>query len=349
MGKKLVDPNRLCLGCMRELDVKTDVCPYCKFSVATYERPENSLPLYEILNGKYLIGKVIGYGGFGITYLAWDFYQSKKVCVKEYFPRRIARRNTTATTYTQQLTVSIHYSRKMTENGVDVSPEKVQQVYMKGLESYIHEAEVLSKFYLLPGVVSVRDFFKANRTAYIVMEHIQGMDMKKFADAKGGRLGPDVTFYLMRDIIKALYKVHKSGLIHRDISPDNIMLDVYQQKAKLIDFGATKDILNGHNEPILLKQGYAPPEQYSKSGNLGPWTDVYSLCATMYYLMSGTKVPKVKERLKGAEPKLLQVLGVPIPENQDLAIRKGLSLNLNERYPSMADLYTAIYGVPIDG
>lgn len=341
MGKKLVDPNKLCMSCMRELDVPMDECPYCKFSVNRYQRPKDSLPLYEILNGKYLIGKVIGIGGFGITYIGWDFYQSKKVCIKEYFPRRIATRNLTASNYTEQLSVSIHYSGDVLNRTID--PTKLQQAYMRGLESYIQEAENLSKFYLMPGVVSVRDFFSGNRTAYIVMEYIDGMDMKRYAKAKGGRLLPEEVFYLLKDVLKALNELHKKNIIHRDISPDNIMI-TRELKAKLIDFGATKDYVTNRNEPVLLKQGYAPPEQYFKDGNQGPWSDVYSMCATIYYLLTGIKIPNANERKKQDTVQLLQVMGVPVTEEQDAAIHKGLSLNVEQRYLTIAELYHDIYG-----
>lgn len=342
MGKKLVDPNRLCMGCMQEYDRPAVVCPHCGFAVSQYERPKNSLPLYEILNGKYLVGKVLGIGGFGITYVGWDFYQSKKVCIKEYFPRQIATRSGSGATYTEQLSVSIQYTvnETMTATG---NPAKMQQAYLKGLESYIKEAENLSKFYLMPGIVSVRDFFYGNKTAYIVMEYIDGIDMKKYAKAKGGRLMPGEVFGLLKDVLKALNKVHERNIIHRDISPDNIMLS-RDGTAKLIDFGAAKDYENHERVPVQLKQGYAPPEQYRKDGNQGPWTDVYSMCASIYYLLTGIKIPNAPDREKQDTVQLLQAMGVPIPDKQDLAIRKGLSLNIQNRYHTIAELYRDIYG-----
>ena len=97
VGKRLVNPDSLCMGCMTELQWPGMPCPKCGFDIRKYQRPKNSLPPYEILNGKYLLGRVLGIGGFGITYIAWDFYQAKRVCVKEYFPREIAVRNVTGT------------------------------------------------------------------------------------------------------------------------------------------------------------------------------------------------------------------------------------------------------------
>ena len=345
MGKRLINPNKLCMGCMRELSQPMEMCPYCKFVMSQYQRPKNSLPLYEIVNGKYLIGKVLGIGGFGITYVGWDFYQSKKVCIKEYFPRQIATRNPDADSYTEQVSVSIQYNNGNT-GLYTMNTTRTQQAYVKGLESYIKEAENLSKFYLMPGIVSVRDFFYGNRTAYIVMEYIDGIDMRRYAKAKGGRLMPEEVFSLLKDVLKALNEVHKKNIIHRDISPDNIML-TRDMKAKLIDFGAAKDYENNKNAPVLLKQGYAPIEQYDKDGNQGPWSDVYSMCASIYYLLTGIRIPNAKERRQNDTVKLLQVMGVPVSEEQDMAIQKGLRIEARERYQSIADFYQDLYGEPI--
>lgn len=342
MRKKLVDPNRLCMGCMTELEHPGMPCPRCGFDVTRYQRPGNSLPLYEIVNGKYLIGRVLGIGGFGITYIAWDFYQGKKVCVKEYFPRRIAVRNRNGHTYSEQISVSIYCGG---ESGMP-QPEKVQSAYMKGLAAYMKEAENLSRYYLMPGIVSIRDFFYGNNTAYIVMEYIDGIDMKQYAKLRGGRLRPEEVFALLKDVLKALNAVHKDNIIHRDISPDNIML-TRKSKAILIDFGAARDYGNNQSGPIQLKHGYAPVEQYKKDGRQGPWTDVYSMCASIYYLLTGIRIPASPERQKQDTVQRLQAMGVPISEKQDIAIWKGLRIEVEQRYPSIEELYRDIYGESI--
>lgn len=338
MQKKLVDPNRLCMGCMAELSGQSGVCPQCGFNIRTYQKPPNSLPLYEILNGKYLLGKVIGVGGFGITYLAWDFYQGKRVCVKEYFPREIAVRNRNGHTYSEQLSVSVHCSQGTYTQHLD----KVKSAYKKGLQAYIEEAENLSRYYLMPGVVSVRDFFYGNHTAYIVMEYIDGIDMKKYAKWKGGRLAPEEVFFLLKDVLKALEAVHNDGIIHRDISPDNIML-TRDWKAILIDFGAARDYGNSKNAPILLKHGYAPVEQYTVGEKQGPWTDVYSMCASIYYLLTGVRIQPSPQRLEQDKVQRLRAMGVPVTEAQDLAIWKGLQLMPEARWQSMEELYKELY------
>lgn len=342
MRKKLIDPNRLCMGCMTEIERPGAPCPRCGFDLTTYQRPNNSLPLYEIVNGKYMIGRVLGIGGFGITYIAWDFYQGKKVCVKEYFPREIAVRNLNGHTYSEQLSVSIHCSTQTYTQHL----EKVQSAYIKGLNAYIKEAENLSRYYLLPGIVSIRDFFYGNNTAYIVMEYIDGIDAKRYAKLRGGRLRPEEVFSILKDVLKALHTVHQDNIIHRDISPDNIML-TRKVKPILIDFGAARNYGNSANAPILLKHGYAPVEQYVRDAKQGPWTDVYSMCASMYYLMTGIRIPASVERRKHDTVQKLQVIGIPISEEQDLAIQKGLSIEPEQRYQSIAELYQALYREPL--
>ena len=326
MIKTLVDPNKLCMGCMSIVENMEASCPYCGFFLGAYMGSEKCLQPYEILNGKYMVGRVLGIGGFGITYIGWDFYQSKRIAIKEYFPRGVADRSTMYTT------------------NVHTQSSEVTSEYMSGLDAYLKEAENLCGFYDLDGIVSVRDFFYANNTAYIVMEYIEGIHLRQFAKSNGGVLTPEVVFYLIKPVMRALSIIHKKDIIHRDISPDNIMID-RNRKVKLIDFGAAKKYgMGSDDEAIVLKYGYAPIEQYSRDGRQGPWTDVYSLCATMYYLMTGKKVPDARKRQE--EDTLLSPaeLNVKLEKQQNDAIIKGLAIQPGERSQTMEELYFSIYG-----
>lgn len=334
-GKKLADPNKLCMGCMKTKERPTDICPFCGFDLNQYQSSENSLAPYEILNGKYLVGRVIGKGGFGITYIGWDFYQSKRVCIKEYFPRGIAARVSDTT----MLSIDLSHT---------TNTEMAQTAYLSGLQNYLQEAANLSVFYDLPGIVSVRDFFYGNNTAYIVMEYIDGIHLKQYSKSFGGVFTPQQLLPLMKDVISSLGIIHRANIIHRDISPDNIMIST-DRKVKVIDFGAAT-LYNGTGEnSVVLKHGYAPVEQYDKDGNQGPWTDIYSLCATIYYLLSGRKLQKSIERQREDRVQCLRALGVPIEEHLDRAIMKGLEVEIQDRYSSMEELYSALYGQPHPG
>ncbi|MFR1415461.1 MAG: serine/threonine protein kinase [Eubacterium sp.] len=325
MIKQLVDPNKLCMGCMNIVESTDAPCPYCGFLLSAYIGSEKCLQPYEILNGKYMVGRVLGIGGFGITYIGWDFYQCKKIAIKEYFPKGVAER-------------IIKHGTTVYSSSLDVSED-----YMRGLSIYLREAENLSGFYDLDGIVSVRDFFYGNKTAYIVMEYIDGIQLKQFAKACGGVLDPEVVFYLLKPVVKALMIIHKKDIIHRDISPDNIMIDKHK-KVKLIDFGAAKNYeMSSLQESIVLKYGYAPIEQYAKDGKQGPWTDIYALCATMYYLMSGRKIPEAKSRVKKDTIVMLSEMGVTIGKKQENAIMKGLSIWPDDRYQTMEELYNDVY------
>lgn len=340
MPKKLVDPNGLCMGCMKELVDSSGPCPHCGFWKAGYRKPANSIPLYEILKGKYLVGKVLGVGGFGITYVGWDFYQGRRVCIKEYFPRGIASRDTS---WNPSYSVSAQTGESVTHSMHVMTQTNAiaRNAYIGGLQAYIKEAELLSKFYRMPGIVSVRDFFYGNGTAYIVMEYIEGTDLRQLARANGKRLAPGILLPMLKDVIRALYAVHQAGIIHRDISPDNIMVTP-QLQAKVVDFGAAKSqgTMDG---TVFLKHGYAPPEQYDSSGDQGPWTDVYSLCAAIYCLLSGKKLQKAHDRMEKDQTESLRSLGIPVTEWEERAIQRGLSLTVKDRHPSMAELYQDLY------
>ena len=323
------DVEKLCLGCMKIKAQGEDKCPYCGFDVHTYEKNSRWLPLQHILNGKYLLGKVIGEGGFGITYIGWDLNMEVRVAIKEYFPVGLASR---------EITESSRYTIS------SLTGEK-RSFYNHGLQKFTEEARSLAKFYQLDGIVSVKDFFYENETAYMVMEYVDGVTMKEYLNCHGGKLATAEALRLLEPVIRSLEVIHREHIIHRDISPDNLMI-TRDGHIKLIDFGAARMSCNDENHTftIILKHGYAPPEQYQTKGRQGPWTDVYALCATLYRVITGVLPPNAMDRIVKDELKSFEEMGYQVPAGfTDAVIKNGMALQITQRYQSVEELYAALY------
>ena len=327
-----MDINKLCYGCMREKENIDEICPYCGFNRFSYEktRSTRALPLGTILNGKYFLGKVLGEGGFGITYLALDLNFEIPVAVKEYFPVGLASRDTSIEGNTENVSV--------------ITGEK-KKYYEYGIKSFSSEAKNLARFQKTDGIISVKDFFLENSTAYLVMEYIEGKTLKQYLEEREFPLSEEETLRLIHPILNALQEIHEEGIIHRDISPENIML-AKDGRIVLIDFGAARISTGAETKSltVLLKHGYAPVEQYQTKGKQGPYTDIYSVCATMYRMLSGEKPEEAIDRI--VEDRV-----VPLEERRDIqvshqvssAIQKGLSIQAWDRYQTVEELIYSLY------
>lgn len=319
-----LDVNRLCMGCMAGEADPDQPCPLCGFCQADYAPKPQVLPLRTILNGKYLLGRMIGQGGFGIIYLGWDLNLEMKLAIKEYYPSGFVTRDCT-----QSAMVTSYTGEE-------------QAFFSRGLEKFIDEAKRLAKFYALPGIVSVRDYFQENGTAYIVMEFIEGLTLREYLKEQGERLAPEEILEMMRPVLDSLCIVHQQGIIHRDISPDNLMID-QQGKIHLLDFGAAREFEREGSQTILLKHGYAPYEQYQSRGNQGPWTDVYALCATIYRCITGEVPPEAPSRVPKDPLQKPSSLGVSLSHAQEAALMKGLAVDWESRWRSVEELGAALY------
>lgn len=316
-----------CPNCMNPYDGSGEPCPYCGQDVMGYTTPKNCLPPFTILQGKYMIGRVLGQGGFGITYIGYDMNLATYVAVKEYYPESIS-------------------SRGLADNELLVTSQAgKEEIYNKNLNRFVEEARNLSKFYSLPGIVSVRNFFYENGTAYIVMDYVAGSNLKKYLADNGGKLDEATILTLMKPVLESLYEIHKQGLIHRDISPDNIMFDD-DGTIKLIDFGAVRGTSADMDMTytVMLKHGYAPQEQYYTKGNQGPWTDIYSLCATMYKMLTGNVPPNCIERMSEDSYVPPSWCGVQVSPQVEQALAKGLAVNIADRYQNIGELIKDLYG-----
>ena len=315
----------LCLACMANKGIN-DICPHCGFDPKTYVPDRMALALGTHLKDRYVIGKSLGSGGFGITYLAWDQTLEVAMAIKEYLPTNLAMR---------------------THNDQSVKPnhENSEKSFHYYMDKFLEEARMLAQFNDEKGIVSVQDVFKENGTIYIVMYYINGIDLERYLLEKGGKLDADEALKIMKIVMDSLSKVHENGLIHRDISPDNIYITSDKQ-VKLLDFGASRYTI-GQGEKtlsVIMKRGYAPLEQYTAKGKQGPWTDVYSAAATLYKLMTGTKPEEPLDRMDGNGIKSPKALGADIDFYVDLAIMKALELRPENRYQTMKEFLNALEG-----
>ena len=278
------------------------------------------------LIGRYTIKSVLGQGGFGITYLGMDELYQRKVAIKEFFPQGIVTRNTE-----YEDTVTVTYVEEKAD-------------YEKGKERFLKEARTMAKFSKDEGIVKALDFFEINNTAYIVMEYLEGVTLKQYL-RENQRIAPEDLIELLVPLIESLDEIHSQGMIHRDISPDNIMV-LPDGRIKLMDFGAARDYTEFGEKSlsIVLKPGYAPPEQYQTHGIQGPWTDIYALCATMYKCITGENPPDAIERVMDDHLKKISEFGIVIPPQEEAAIIKGMSVSAKDRYQDIKDFCEDLYG-----
>lgn len=320
-----MDVNKLCIGCMKEL-VQPGICPHCGYNPQTVTEEGHYLKPYTILNGKYLVGKVLGEGGFGITYIGYDLNLEMPVAIKEFYPNGFVTRESSVTSL-----VSVYQGTNL-------------EAVSKWKNNFIKEARTLAKCSHLAGIVGVKDFFEENGTAYIVMEYLQGMTLKAYAKSHGGKIDVNLLLRSLEPVMASLAKVHESGLIHRDISPDNIML-LEGGNMKLLDFGAARDYASEEEKSlsVMLKPGYAPEEQYRTKGKQGPWSDVYAFAATIYKCITGVTPPESMERMRNDELKKPSELGIAIDSQVEFALLKGMEVYAENRYRSMTEFMADIY------
>ena len=307
-----------CPHCMRELTgLRGGACPFCGFNAQKSPQPAEAMPRNTILNGKYLVGDVLGRGGFGITYIGFDLSLESRVAIKEYYPSGAAMRREGESELYWSSSYKFRSSREDAKN------------------YFLKEARKMARVENIPSVVRVRETFLANETAYIVMDYVEGETLK----ARLRREGPmtyTACYALLRPMMQDLCKIHRQGVIHRDISPDNIMIQG-DGSVKLLDLGAAKD-LNKHSDEVSVpvgKNGYSPMEQYLNNGRIGPWTDVYALCATIYYACYGKRVPQSLERLEQDTLRFDLPTREPIPPYVVGALRKGLAVRAADRTQSV--------------
>ena len=303
--------NYYCEYCFEKMSPHSGVCPKCQ-SVYEAERYPDSLPVGHVLSGKYLVGRVLGQGGFGKTYLCFDMKNSARVAIKEYFPESLAYR---------------------AKGDYNVYPRGDGNTYKKGAKKFYKEASLLVRFKDQPEIVRVEKLFMENNTSYFVMEYLIGTDLRKYFNTPR-RINENFIIYIAMEVVKGLQVLHKNGVLHRDIAPDNIFM-CDNGNIKLIDFGASRMNIGAvsNSLSLVLKPGFAPYEQYQTNGNQGPWTDIYALGATIYYMLK-RKVPK--ESVARINDPSLDMSG--ISPGLSKIILKMMAVRPQDRYGSVEEI-----------
>ncbi len=320
----------LCLNCMNTFDERYGVCPHCGFIPGT--PPKEAYHLYPgtVLKNRYVVGTTVGFGGFGITYRAWDQVLDKKVAIKEFYPNGIVNR------VPGEKSVIIYSGNRANE-------------FQNGKVRFLAEARNMARFNTHPNIVNVYEFFEENNTAYIAMEFLEGLSYKQYLAAAGGRVNAQIAVAVVVSVLDALKEIHKVGIIHRDVSPDNIFMVPVEPgsnnfKVKLIDFGAAR-FSTGEEEKtlsIILKPGYAPPEQYRSKSKQGPWTDIYAVGAVLYRSVTGKMPDESVNRMVEDHLEQPAALVPDMPQFLNDSIMRAMALNQELRFQNVDQFREAI-------
>lgn len=321
--------GNICYNCFNQLEDPSSPCPYCGFNMQeNIEKYPVALRAGTVLNNRYIVGRVLGQGGFGITYLSYDTKLAAKVAIKEFMPGELATR-------VNGTTVSVMAATR-TED------------FTYGAERFQEEARTLAKFMGQPNIAGVTDYFDENDTSYFVMDYIEGISFKTYIANQGGKVSVDEALNVMIPVLRALTAVHAEGFIHRDVTPDNIYISK-DGNVKLLDFGSARYSIGDKSKSldVILKVGYAPKEQYIRRGRQGPYTDVYSCAACFYAALTGYLPPESLERLDQDTLIPPSQAGVQLPLYLERAILKGLAVQPEDRFQSAAEFLDAIEGQQI--
>lgn len=288
--------------------------------------PEERPVIRELRNGRYQVREILGAGGFGVTYLCQDVPNNQLCAIKEYLPEAIAVREIP---------------------GCRIIPQKDRmKEYLHGKKRFFEEALLLMKMKNLPSMVKVWEVFEENNTAYYAMEYLSGKTVKQLMAIAGGRLPWNQALDIVIKTGIALDRMHRqAGIFHRDISPENIMV-MPDGSVKIIDFGSAKMLAVSENQQfsIVLKPGFAPPEQYSGKMGQGSFTDVYALAGTFYYAASGRKLPAAPNRLMGESYQPLEKLVPKCSTGISRTVDRALALSPQYRIQTMAEFVAGLSG-----
>ncbi len=321
--------DNLCKGCFSEKGYE-EVCPHCNYNDNSKIEASIYLTPGTILSDKYIIGNVLGQGGFGITYIGLDLNLEIKLAIKEFFPQGLV-------------------SRLPARSKVISFSKTEENQFTFGLDRFLNEAKTLAQFEHNPNIVTIRDFFRANNTAYMIMSYIEGITFEDYLANQLGKITFDKALDIMMPVMDALKEVHARNIMHRDVSPDNILID-NNGRVVLIDFGAARQEIREKSKSlsVILKAGYAPEEQYRSRGEQGPWTDVYAVAATLYRAITGAIPPESMDRLADDTLVAPSQLGEVITADQEEALLRAMSVKARKRFQTVSEFQNSLQGFNVE-
>ena len=294
----------ICPGCLNEIGREGGKCPVCGFDRDAFAGAEDALPLYTVLGDRYMIGAVIGRGGFGITYAARDRKLGRRAAVKELFIRGITRRG---------------------EDGFSVQAEEGREEALPALrEAFLEEARTLSRTEE-EGAVRVLDCLQDKGSSFLVMEYLEGVSLQEKIEREGP-MKEEEALRCMRVLAGAMKGLHRKGILHLDISPENVML-TRDGGVRLIDFGLSRNLYAQILGTMYsFKPGYAPPEQYVRGARLLPCADIYALGAVCFFALTGRRPDS-----PGRE-------GPEISEKTRRLLKRAMEARPEDRYQTMEEM-----------
>ena len=306
---------KLCMGCMEQIEDHLSTCPYCGFNEMELRQEAYYLDPGTVIGGKYIVGRVLSYGGHTVSYLGMDAEKNRKVIVKEYLPSDFS-------------------TRSEGEKEVTIYSGDGQEQFEQGLTNFLNEANRIQRLQGVEEIAKVYDCIAENETGYVISEYVEGKTLKEILEG-GKKYSVREAARFIRELLKGLEKVHHMDIVHCDISPETIMV-TDTGDIKLTDFGATRYVTTANSKSlsIILKRGYAPEEQYRSKGKRGPWTDVYAVGAVMYRMLTGIVPQESVERALSDDLKEPSKLGVPIPKDMENALMNALNVYQKDRTPS---------------
>lgn len=311
---------KLCMGCMNQMEDQVTVCPHCGFNERELKQEAYYLTPGTVVGGKYIIGRALSYAGYTVTYIGMDAENNRKVLVKEYLPNEFS-------------------TRPEGDKEVTIYSGDAKEQFEEGLTTFLNEANRIQQLGRPQGIMQVYDCVAENDTGYVISEYLEGQTLAQILEG-GKKFSPQEAKEFICEILEGLRRVHPLDVVHCDIAPETILV-TRTGEIKLLDFGATRYVTTANSKSlaIILKQGYAPEEQYRSQGVRGPWTDVYALGAVMYHMITGIVPIESVDRALVDELKAPSQLGVPMPKNMENALMNALNVYQKDRTPSAEVFY----------